>query len=114
MFKPKVIYCCPFQGGSSVVALFYLFWCQFRYVCTDYFQFGLAIAEWPPFGKDLLTRLTICSLCIRVLVMFININFSSVRVANMPPFGKELSIQLAICSPCILTICYSSHSLFWF
>ena len=22
------------------------------------------VAEWPPFGKELLTRLTICSLCI--------------------------------------------------
>ena len=30
------------------------------YVCSYYFKFGL-VAEWPPFGKELLTLLTICS-----------------------------------------------------
>ena len=25
---------------------------------------SIQVAEWPPFGKELLTRLTICSLCI--------------------------------------------------
>ena len=25
---------------------------------------SVSVAEWPPFGKQLLTRLTICSLCI--------------------------------------------------
>ena len=33
------------------------------YVCTDYFS-SVKVAEWPPFGQELLTRLTICSLCI--------------------------------------------------
>ena len=28
------------------------------------------VAEWPPFGKELLTRLTVCSLCI--LNIFVN------------------------------------------
>ena len=25
---------------------------------------SVSVAEWPPFGKQLLTRLTICSLCV--------------------------------------------------
>ena len=33
------------------------------YVCTCYFG-SVYVAEWPPFGKELLTRFTICSLCI--------------------------------------------------
>ena len=41
------------------------------YVCTDYFQFRLD-DEWPPFGKELLTWLTVCSLC---FIMYI-CNFS--------------------------------------
>ena len=28
------------------------------YVCADYI-----VAEWPPSGKELLTQLTVCSLC---------------------------------------------------
>ena len=28
------------------------------------------VAEWPPFGKELLTRLTICSLCILTICNF--------------------------------------------
>ena len=28
------------------------------------------VAEWPPFGKELLTRLTICSLCIMSICNF--------------------------------------------
>ena len=33
------------------------------YICSYYFS-SVWIAEWPPFRKELLTRLTICSLCI--------------------------------------------------
>ena len=48
------------------MVLYCLFWCQSfgdvsLYVCSYYFYFG-SVAEWPPFGKKLLTRLTICSL----------------------------------------------------
>ena len=32
------------------------------YVCSYYFS-SVWVAEWPPFWKLLLTRLTICSLC---------------------------------------------------
>ena len=28
------------------------------------------VTEWPPFGKELLTRLTICSLCILIICYF--------------------------------------------
>ena len=40
--RPPVIHYCPFQGGSFVVVLCYMFWCQSfgdvsPYVCSYYF-----------------------------------------------------------------------------
>ena len=45
-----------------------LFWCQSfgdvsPYVCVYYFS-SVWVAEWPHFWRELLTRLTICSICI--------------------------------------------------
>ena len=57
-------------GRSKAVVLlwFYVawFWCLSfgdvsPYVCSYYFS-SVLVAEWPPFGKKLLTRLTICCL----------------------------------------------------
>ena len=57
---------------SKAVVLLWLsvvcFWCQSfgdipPYVCLYYFS-SVSIAEWPSFGKELLTRLTVCPLCI--------------------------------------------------
>ena len=31
---------------------------------------SVRVADWPPFGKDLLTRLAICSLCILTICYF--------------------------------------------
>ena len=50
------------------MVLCYLFWCQSfgaisPYVCYIIFS-SVSVAERPPFGKKLLTRFTICSLCI--------------------------------------------------
>ena len=39
------------------------------YVCSYYF-ISVSVAEWPPSGKELLTWLTICSLCILTLCNF--------------------------------------------
>ena len=39
------------------------------YVCSYYFS-KVWVAEWPPFGKNLLTRLTTCSLCIPTICNF--------------------------------------------
>ena len=44
------------------------YWCQgfsdvSPYVCSSCFG-SVSVAEWPPFGRWLLTRLTICSLCV--------------------------------------------------
>ena len=39
------------------------------YVCTGYFS-SVKVAEWSPFGKELLTRLTIISLCILTICNF--------------------------------------------
>ena len=33
------------------------------------------VAEWPPFGKELLTRLTVCSLCILTFCDFSDFRF---------------------------------------
>ena len=41
------------------------------YVCSYYFS-SVLVAEWPPFGKWLLTRLIICSPCILTIC---NISF---------------------------------------
>ena len=65
MFKPPEIH------YKAVVLLWFsnsYFWCQSfgdvsLYVCLYYFS-SVSVAECPPFGKKLLTRLTICSLCI--------------------------------------------------
>ena len=37
---------------------------MFHLTCVHIIFSSVAVAEWPPFGKKLLTRLTICSLCI--------------------------------------------------
>ena len=52
------------------------------------------VAEWPPFGKELLTRLTICSLCIMSIC---NLSYF--------PFSFEGGIWVLIApvpGPCIL------------
>ena len=36
----------------------------FHLMCVHLNFSSVWVAEWPPFGKKLLTRLTICSLCI--------------------------------------------------
>ena len=46
-----------------------MFWCQSfgdvsHNICSYYFFSSVWVAEWPPFGKQLLTRLTICFHCI--------------------------------------------------
>ena len=37
---------------------------KFQLTCVHIIFGSVSVAEWPPFGKKLLTRLTICSLCI--------------------------------------------------
>ena len=36
----------------------------FHFMCVHIILNSVSVAEWPPFGKQLLTRLIICSLCI--------------------------------------------------
>ena len=36
----------------------------FHLTCVHIIFGSVWVAEWPPFGKQLLTRLTICSLCV--------------------------------------------------
>ena len=59
-----------FQGGRIVVVLCCLFLVGFGNVspnvCSYYFS-SVWVAVWPPFGKELLKRLTICSVCISTI-----------------------------------------------
>ena len=57
-YAPLVINYWLFQGGSSIVALCCLFCDVSPYVCSFHFS-SVWVAESPPFGKELLTRLTI-------------------------------------------------------
>ena len=43
----------------------------FHLTCVYISLSSVCVAEWPPFGKYLLTRLTICSLCILTTVFVI-------------------------------------------
>ena len=36
----------------------------FHHMCVSIIFSSVWVAEWPPFDKELLTRFTICSLCI--------------------------------------------------
>ena len=36
----------------------------FHLMCVHIIFSSVLVVEWPPFGKELLTRFTICSLCI--------------------------------------------------
>ena len=52
---------------TNVVVLFYLFLLSrvsvtFHLMCVHTIFSSVSVAEWPPVGKELLTRLTICSL----------------------------------------------------
>ena len=42
----------------------------FRLMCVLIIFSSVWFAEWPPFGKEFLTRLTICSLCIVTICNF--------------------------------------------
>ena len=53
------------------------------YVCSYYLS-SVLVAEWPPFGKELLTRLTICYLCILTIIILVISQFSFVgRIWNL-------------------------------
>ena len=61
------------------------------YVCTYSFFSSVWIAEWPSFGKELLTQLTICSLCILTIgnfnyfpFRFLGRNLHWVLIAQVP------------------------------
>ena len=48
---------CILFFGVRVSVTFHIMYVRIIF-CLDW------VAEWPPFGKELLTRLTVCSLCI--------------------------------------------------
>ena len=52
------------------MVLCYLFLMSEFRMCVHVIFSSVWFAEWPPFGKELLTRLTICSLCIWTICNF--------------------------------------------
>ena len=52
---PPVIHNCPFKGGSFVVVICCLFWCQnsvkFHLTCVHNIISSVSVAVWQPFGK---------------------------------------------------------------
>ena len=55
-------------------------------------------AEWPPFGKELLTRLTICSLCILTICNFKGARWPSDRVSDSGARGRgSMPISAVLC-----------------
>ena len=59
-----MVLCCLFMVSSVSVT--------FHLTCVHIILSSVSVAQWPPFGKKLLTRLTICSICI---LTFCNISF---------------------------------------
>ena len=57
-----VVHCCLFFG-VRVPLTFYL-------MCVQIIFSSVLVAEWPYFGKELLPRLTICSLCTLTICNF--------------------------------------------
>ena len=43
----------------------------FHHTCVHIILSSIWVAEWQPFGKELLTRLTICSLCFLLFVILV-------------------------------------------
>ena len=70
----------------------------FRLTCVHIIFSSVWVAEWPPFGKELLTRLAICSLCILTICNF-----------SYSPFWD---IGLDLASDCFST--WSLHSFYFY
>ena len=69
----------------------------FRQVFVHIILSSVWVAEWPPFRKELLTRLTICLLCILTIVILV-----------ISRFGFECGIWVLIAPVSCLTLntCY--------
>ena len=100
--SPTVIHYRPFQGGGSVVVLRCLFlmsvlrWRLTLCVFILFFS-SVCVAEWLPFGKELLTRLTICSLCI----------LNMCNVSSFPFWFGGLDLG-SDCFSCVLLLVHGS------
>ena len=58
-------------------------------MCSYYLFSSLWVAKWPPLGKELLTRLTVCSLCILTICILVIFRFGFegwiwVLIASVP------------------------------
>ena len=75
----------------------------FHFMCVHIIFSSVFVAEWSPFGKYLLTRLTICSLCILTICNISNFPFFVLRAG----FGFRLALIFAYFSP--LSSPYTYH-----
>ena len=71
---------------------------MFHLMCVNIIFSSVKVAEWPPFETELLTRLTICSLCIlticNVILVISRFGFegwSWVLIALVPGIGILLT-----------------------
>ena len=59
---------------------------------------SVRVAEWPPFGKELLTRLTICYLCVLTICNFSYSRFGfegGIRVLIAPVPGRCILVTFS-------------------
>ena len=63
---PKWQFCC----GTLLLVFGVRVSVTFLPVCIRVVLASACVAGWPPFGKKLLTRLTICSLCVLTMCSF--------------------------------------------
>ena len=82
--------CCLFLVSVSVT---------FPLTCINIIFSSVWVAEWPPFEKKLLTRLTICSLCVLTICKFIISRFSFegwilVLIASVPGLGITFTFSI--------------------
>ena len=80
------------------------------YVCSYHFS-SVWFGEWPPFGKELLIRLTICSLCILTIIILVISRFGFERwiwglIASFPCFC------ILFTSRAKLSLLLKNHSMF--
>ena len=72
----------PLQIGSVLLVFGGRISVAFHLLCVRVILSSVWVAEWPPFGKELLTRLTICYLCIMTICGFGYFQFLVLRVLN--------------------------------
>ena len=89
-----------YKSGSFDVVLC----CMFFVSEFSYYFSSVSVAEWPPFGKQLFNRLTICSLCILTVILFISRSGFEGLILVLIASGPDLCILFTF--RIIFNICF--------